>query len=72
MKCYVTFGQKHKHTIDGKVFDKDTVAIIHGKHFDECRERAFKSFGLKWCMIHPEGEWMESDIELFPKGYVEL
>lgn len=28
MKIFITFGQDHRHEIDGVVFDKDCVAVI--------------------------------------------
>ena len=67
MKRYVTFGQNHMHYINGKVFDKDCVAIVEGD-----REKVFEIFGTKFCFEYTEKEWDESKLEFFPRGYIKL
>lgn len=67
-KTYVTFGQAHYHVIDGKVFDKDCVAVLsYGG-----RERAFELFGRKFCFEYEEQYWDGSDMKYFPRGYIEV
>lgn len=44
MKTYVTFGQSHRHIINGKVFNKDCVAVVNGD-----RKKVFETFGTKFC-----------------------
>ena len=72
MKCYVTFGQVHNHNVNGKAFDKDTVAIIKGGSYDACREKAFEVFGREFCFITPENRWSTDKMRYYPKGYVAL
>ena len=67
MKTYVTFGQSHLHSIDGVIFDKDCVAIVHGD-----RERVVELFGTKWCFEYPEEHWDESKMFYFPRGYIDV
>jgi len=67
MKTFVTFGQVHKHEIDGKTFDKDCVAIVDGD-----RERVFELFGTHWCFEYPEEHWNDENMKHFPRGYIEI
>ena len=68
---YVTFGQNHVHSIDGKTFDKDCVAVIEGD-----REDIFKIFGDKWCFEYSEKQWEDKDkkcfLRLYPRGLIKL
>ena len=38
---YVTFGQTHVHSVNGKIFDKDCVAVIKANSKSEGRDLAF-------------------------------
>lgn len=68
MKTFVTFGQDHRHVIDGKVFDKDCVAVVNGD-----REKVFEIFGPKFCFEYEEAYWDTTLVnKYFPRGYVEL
>lgn len=71
-KMFITFGQTHVHSVNNKTLDKDTVAVIPASNYAEGREKAFEYFGAKFCFSYFENEWTPSDIEWFPKGYVEL
>lgn len=67
MKTFVTFGQTHVHSIDGKTFDKDCVAVVEGD-----RDKVFEIFGPKFCFEYPEEHWDESKMmQYFPRGYIE-
>lgn len=72
MKTYVTFGQDHLHQINGKILDKDTVAIINSSSPQEGRSMAFDLFGPKFAFEYPETHWDESSMRWYPKGYVEV
>lgn len=72
MKTYVTFGQTHTHSVNGKTLDKDTVAIIKSGSAEEGRELAFSFFGPQFCFEYPEDRWDKGDMKYFPKGYVEV
>jgi hypothetical protein len=63
--AYFTFGQCHIHTVNGMVFDKDTVVEITSP---DPRETMFEIFGCKWSMQyhHPP------DLKYFPGGIIKL
>lgn len=63
--AWFTFGQAHRHNINGQIFDKDTVVEITA---DNPREEMFKMFGRKWSMEYDKPPGMEH----FPKGIIKL
>lgn len=69
---YVTFGQVHVHSVDGKTLDKDTVAVFKAKDYAEGRAKAFEYFGDKFFTDYHGEQWKADSIKYFPKGYVEL
>lgn len=71
-KHYVTFGQKHTHSINGKTLDKDTVARYDAAFPCEGTEKAFELFDGEFCSEYFDEEWDEVNMEHFPKGYVDL
>ena len=71
-KHYVTFGQIHTHSIDGKTLDKDTVAIFEAEDQEKGRALAFEIFGDKFCFEYHEDRWDPENMMFFPKGYVEI
>lgn len=72
MRNYVTFGQVHVHSINGKTFDKDCVAVYESKDAAGGRELAFEYFGRKFCFHYTEETWDKSYLAYFPRGYLEL
>lgn len=72
-KHYVTFGQDHIHVVDGKQFDKDTVAVIPSRNFTDGRVQAYELFGDKFCTSYQDEQWNEDrQLHYFPKGYLEI
>jgi len=67
MKSYVTFGQDHRHVINGTVFDKDCVAVVDGD-----RARVFELFGPKFCFMYAEGNFDLLKMHHFPRGLIEV
>lgn len=71
-KVYVTFGQAHTHSINGKTFDKDCVAEI------ECEEgeEFIKPFEIfkdgKFCMMYQEHRMDWSMMEYYPRGIIKV
>lgn len=65
MKTYVTFGQTHTHSINGKIFDKNCVAVVHGD-----REKVFEIFGPTFYFEYPEDTWDDKNIKYYPRGYI--
>jgi len=73
VKTYVTFGQIHVHSVNGKTFDKDCVAVINASSELRGRERAFEIFGKKFFTTYPERLWDEEEqLKYFPRGYIEV
>lgn len=69
---YVTFGQIHTHSVNGKTLDKDTVAVFKAADATDGREKAFKYFGDKFFTNYHGEQWDEDSLLYFPKGYVYL
>jgi hypothetical protein len=69
-KHYVTLGYDHVHLIDGKILDRDTVAVFEAESAQKGREKAFELFGAKFCFEYHDTKWKESNMQYFPKGYV--
>lgn len=73
MKTYVTFGQIHVHSVNGKTFDKDCVAVIEAKDAEAGRAKAFEIFGEKFCFTYPEDKFIKDKMmEWFPRGLIEV
>ena len=70
MKIYITFGQAHKHTVNGVLFDRDTVASIECENHSDGRDIAFQLFGEKFCTSY-ENE-IYTTLHCYPKGIVEV
>lgn len=68
MKAYITFGQVHTHSIDGKTLDKDCVAVIEAFGFENCRKLAFDMFGQRWSNISSQVQ----NMEFYPRGFIDL
>lgn len=69
---YVTFGQIHRHVIDGIIFDKDCVAVIEASSRKQGREKAFEIFGRKFCFEYFEDEFDRDILKHFPRGLVHV
>ena len=72
MKVYITFGQVHTHSVNGKTFDKDCVAVINCITYDEGSKLILEYFDNKFCMAYEEAYWNEDDIKYYPRGYIEM
>ena len=70
MKTYVTFGQEHIHKVNGKIFDKDCVAVIESPSAKRGREIAFELFGPKFCFEYPEKHFNMENMHFFPRGFI--
>ncbi len=68
MKLYVTFGQVHVHSVNGKTFDKDCIAVIDCKDEADGRDKAFDFFDGKFCFAYPEDRWKQDNLEYYPRG----
>lgn len=72
MKTYITFGHSHAHSVNGKTFDKDCIAVIEAPTENAARKIAFEAFEGKFCFSYSEDRWDESKMNYFPRGYIEL
>ena len=68
MKFYISFGQVHEHTANGKQFDKDCICVVDAPDANAAAKQAFDTFGPKWCMCYPE----VPDMTRFPRGLIRL
>ena len=68
MKIYVTFGQIHVHSVNGKTFDKDSVAMFDAKDYGDGRKKAFEYFDNKFFTTYTK----EPDMSFFPRGIIEV
>ena len=62
-----TFGQAHRHEIDGVIFDKDVVVRVKAPN---PRQVMIETFGLRWSMEYPIDH--PPRMELFPRGIIDL
>ena len=72
MKTFVTFGQIHVHSISGKTFDKDCVAVIECNNASHGRELAFEIFGQKFAMEYSEKEFNMKYMKYYPRGFIHV
>ena len=66
-KFYITFGQIHIHKVNGKVLDKDCVAVFNGELY-----QIVHLFGDKYANVYTEDEWKEDKLQYYPRGYIEI
>jgi hypothetical protein len=71
MIIYITFGQIHTHSVNGKTFDKDTVAAIKCEDWNDGRNKAFEYFGDKFMTDYTE-EQIKEILHYFPKGIISV
>jgi len=69
MKLYISFGQIHTHSVNGKTFDKDCIASIQCKDYEEGRKLAFEYFGGQFGTDYSE-ERVEASLHYFPRGII--
>lgn len=72
MKCYITFGQVHVHRVNGKTFDRDSVAVIECTDEEDGRKKAFQYFDDKWHECIPENKFDPIIMNYFPRGLIEV
>jgi len=70
-KYYITFGQNHAHSVNGKTFDKDCVAEIKAETSWEAHKQAMDIFDKKFHNCHEESE-LERVIQYYPRGIIKV
>lgn len=68
MKQYITFGQVHVHSVNGKTFNKDCVAVLEAPTMKEGRQLAFDIFDDKFHGHHDNLE--DVKLEYYPRGLI--
>jgi len=69
---FITFGQEHVHNINGVVFDKDCVGVIHCNNYSHGREIAFENFGDKFATTYSEDKVDNDFMRRFDRGIIEV
>ena len=69
----VTFGQAHIHKVNGKIFDKDCVALIKAESYDAMRRLAHDLFDNVFCTTYTEAEYDQGGMSnYYPRGKIEV
>lgn len=68
MKCYVTFGQIHVHSINGKTLDKDCVAEFSAKNIISGHGHAMTIFDEKFHHCTEE----LPEMSYYPRGIINI
>jgi len=70
-KFYITFGQIHVHSVNGKTFDKDSLCEIEAESHREAHDRAMDVFNgiFHECV---DEEKLEKYLPYFPRGIIKL
>lgn len=71
MKIYISFGQSHRHEINGEVFDKDCLAEIECDSHSQGRETAFENFGAEFFTSYESME-LGGILRHFHRGVIKL
>lgn len=66
-KFYITLGQAHKHMIDHKIWDKDSVLEIKAEDVGQAADYASAQLEKSWAMCTSEEE---HDPSMYPKGVI--
>jgi len=72
MKVYITFGQIHVHSINGKTLDKDCIAVINAKDYKSGRALAFEWFEGEFHNCYTEDKITDELLSYFPQGLIEV
>ena len=70
-KYYITFGQVHVHSVNGKTFDKDCLAEIEAGSKEEAHTFAMEIFKGIFHQCYPES-MLEEIIDYFPRGVIKV
>lgn len=73
-KYYITFGQTHTHSHNGKTLDKDCVGVIKAENESKARELAFEWFDGVFGTTYSQ-EYLDKNPDFmnwFPRGFIEL
>lgn len=72
MKIYITFGQAHAHSVNGKTLDKDCVAVINAEDESAGRKLAFEWFDGEFHNSYTDKTKPKDLMDFFPRGLIEV
>ena len=73
MKVYITFGQIHVHSVNGKTLDKDCVGVIKCESLGEGRQLAMTLFNGRFHQALTRKEVDDGDVmQYFPRGFINV
>lgn len=73
-RTYMTFGQVHAHSINGKTVDKDCVALFHNDE-ETARKYMRVHCGNKYFTTYDGETWdqiQHDHIDYYPRGIVDV
>ena len=70
-KYYITFGQVHVHSVNGKTFDKDCLAEIEAETNEEAHKIAMEVFNERFHECH-NAERLNGILGYYPRGVIPL
>lgn len=70
-KYYITFGQVHVHSVNGKTFDKDCLAELEAESNEEAHKMAMDIFKGVFHQCVGEDK-LEEFLEYFPRGVIKV
>jgi len=70
-KFYITFGQVHVHSVNGKTFDKDSLCEIEAESNREAHDRAMDVFDGVFFGCYDEDQ-LEDLLLYSPRGIIKL
>ena len=65
---YISFGQAHAHSVGGKTYDKDCIALLKAESKGDAHDQAMEIFKGVFCFVYDK----EPDMSYFPRGIIEL
>ena len=66
MEIYITFGQKHMHSINGTTLDEDCVVEFNVNSLKAGHEKAMEIFNGKFSMCNER----KPNMRLYPRGII--
>jgi len=65
---YISFGQSHTHSHNGKTLDKGCIGIVKAKTYEEAHDWAMKTFKGVFCFCLIS----KPDMIFYPRGLINL
>ena len=69
---YISFGQVHTHSVNGKTFDKNCLAAITCDGWQDGRAKAFDYFGDKFATSYDQSQINDELLGWFPRGIINV